>query len=65
MNVLFPFYCLFFFTSVLMFPPSDIDGLGSSAIGGQMIRRQSSQSALGPEKAGSDNVTAGLYFNPT
>ncbi|MEQ2226132.1 Brefeldin A-inhibited guanine nucleotide-exchange protein 3, partial [Ilyodon furcidens] len=42
---------------------TDIDGLGSSAIGGQMIRRPSSQLALGSEKAGSDIVTAGAVFS--
>uniref|UniRef100_A0A3P9MCI2 ARFGEF family member 3 n=1 Tax=Oryzias latipes TaxID=8090 RepID=A0A3P9MCI2_ORYLA len=38
-----------------------IDGLGSSAIGGQLIRRPSSQSALGCAKDGSDTVTAAVF----
>ncbi|XP_038124531.1 brefeldin A-inhibited guanine nucleotide-exchange protein 3 isoform X3 [Cyprinodon tularosa] len=42
---------------------TDIDGLGSSAIGGQMVRRPSSQSALASEKAGIDTVTAGAVFS--
>ncbi|XP_041866280.1 brefeldin A-inhibited guanine nucleotide-exchange protein 3 isoform X2 [Melanotaenia boesemani] len=41
---------------------TDIDGLGSSAIGGQLIRRPSSQSPLTCDKAGSDTVTAGAVF---
>lgn len=40
-------------------PLSDIDGLGSSAIGGQMVRRASSQSPLSCDKASSDTVMAG------
>lgn len=40
-------------------PLSDIDGLGSSAIGGQLIRRASSRSPLSCDKAGSDTVMAG------
>lgn len=40
-------------------PLSDIDGLGSSAIGGQLIRRASSRSPLSCDKAGSDIVMAG------
>uniref|UniRef100_A0A3B3UFF2 ARFGEF family member 3 n=1 Tax=Poecilia latipinna TaxID=48699 RepID=A0A3B3UFF2_9TELE len=42
---------------------TDIDGLGSSAIGGQMIRRPSSQSALSSERAGGDTATAGAVFS--
>ncbi|XP_043992873.1 brefeldin A-inhibited guanine nucleotide-exchange protein 3 isoform X1 [Gambusia affinis] len=42
---------------------TDIDGLGSSAIGGQMIRRPSSQSALSSERPGSDTATAGAVFS--
>ncbi|XP_035987291.1 brefeldin A-inhibited guanine nucleotide-exchange protein 3 isoform X1 [Fundulus heteroclitus] len=42
---------------------TDIDGLGSSAIGGQMIRRPSSQSTLCSEKVGIDTVTAGAVFS--
>ncbi|XP_023819018.1 brefeldin A-inhibited guanine nucleotide-exchange protein 3 isoform X2 [Oryzias latipes] len=42
---------------------TNIDGLGSSAIGGQLIRRPSSQSALGCAKNGSDTVTAGAVFS--
>lgn len=38
---------------------SDIDGLGSSAIGGQLIRRANSQSPLSCDKASSDAVMAG------
>ncbi|KAK2921525.1 brefeldin A-inhibited guanine nucleotide-exchange protein 3 isoform X1 [Channa argus] len=41
---------------------TDIDGLGSSAIGGQMIRRASSQPPLICGKAGSDTVMAGAVF---
>ncbi|KAM9847700.1 brefeldin A-inhibited guanine nucleotide-exchange protein 3 [Aulostomus maculatus] len=42
---------------------TDIDGLGSSAIGGQLIRRASSQSPLTCDKAGSDTVMAGAVFS--
>ncbi|XP_042337972.1 brefeldin A-inhibited guanine nucleotide-exchange protein 3-like, partial [Plectropomus leopardus] len=42
---------------------TDIDGLGSSAIGGQLIRRASSQSPLSCDKAGSDTVMAGAVFS--
>ncbi|KAM8859046.1 brefeldin A-inhibited guanine nucleotide-exchange protein 3 isoform 1-T1 [Spinachia spinachia] len=42
---------------------TDIDGLGSSAIGGQLIRRASSRSPLGCAKAGSDTVVAGAVFS--
>ncbi|XP_017289156.1 brefeldin A-inhibited guanine nucleotide-exchange protein 3 isoform X2 [Kryptolebias marmoratus] len=42
---------------------TDIDGLGSSAIGGQLIRRPSSQLPFSCEKAGSDIVTAGAVFS--
>lgn len=49
-------------SSVLLFLfLSDIDGLGSSAIGGQLIRRASSKSPLSCDKAGSDTVMAGQY----
>uniref|UniRef100_A0A4W6C1B9 SEC7 domain-containing protein n=1 Tax=Lates calcarifer TaxID=8187 RepID=A0A4W6C1B9_LATCA len=41
----------------------DIDGLGSSAIGGQLIRRASSQSPLTCDKTGSDTVMAGAVFS--
>uniref|UniRef100_A0AAV2JPJ8 SEC7 domain-containing protein n=1 Tax=Knipowitschia caucasica TaxID=637954 RepID=A0AAV2JPJ8_KNICA len=40
----------------------DMDGLGSSAIGGQLIRRSSVQSPLTCEKSSSDLVTAGSVF---
>uniref|UniRef100_A0A3Q1F0C5 ARFGEF family member 3 n=1 Tax=Acanthochromis polyacanthus TaxID=80966 RepID=A0A3Q1F0C5_9TELE len=42
---------------------TDIDGLGSSAIGGQMIRRASSQSPLSCDRTGSDTVMAGAVFS--
>ncbi|XP_029305131.1 brefeldin A-inhibited guanine nucleotide-exchange protein 3 isoform X4 [Cottoperca gobio] len=42
---------------------TDIDGLGSSAIGGQLIRRASSQFPLSCDKAGSDTVMAGAVFS--
>nr|XP_020462313.1 brefeldin A-inhibited guanine nucleotide-exchange protein 3 isoform X2 [Monopterus albus] len=42
---------------------TDIDGLGSSAIGGQLIRKASSQSPLSCDKAGSDTVMAGAVFS--
>ncbi|XP_074531428.1 brefeldin A-inhibited guanine nucleotide-exchange protein 3 [Halichoeres trimaculatus] len=42
---------------------TDIDGLGSSAIGGQLIRRASSISPLSCDKAGSDTVMAGAVFS--
>ncbi|XP_078144770.1 brefeldin A-inhibited guanine nucleotide-exchange protein 3 [Centroberyx gerrardi] len=42
---------------------TDIDGLGSSAIGGQLIRRASSQSPFSCDKAGSDTVMAGGVFS--
>ncbi|XP_054455973.1 brefeldin A-inhibited guanine nucleotide-exchange protein 3 [Anoplopoma fimbria] len=42
---------------------TDIDGLGSSAIGGQMIRRASNQSPLSCDKASSDTVMAGAVFS--
>ncbi|TDH01612.1 hypothetical protein EPR50_G00182020 [Perca flavescens] len=42
---------------------TDIDGLGSSAIGGQLIRRASSQSPLSCGKAGSDTAMAGAVFS--
>uniref|UniRef100_A0A3B4TK74 ARFGEF family member 3 n=1 Tax=Seriola dumerili TaxID=41447 RepID=A0A3B4TK74_SERDU len=42
---------------------TDIDGLGSSAIGGQLIRRASSQSPLSCNKAGGDSVMAGAVFS--
>uniref|UniRef100_A0A8C6UWP4 ARFGEF family member 3 n=1 Tax=Neogobius melanostomus TaxID=47308 RepID=A0A8C6UWP4_9GOBI len=40
----------------------DIDGLGSSAIGGQLIRRSSLQSPLGSERNSSDSAMAGSVF---
>ncbi|XP_030603595.1 brefeldin A-inhibited guanine nucleotide-exchange protein 3 [Archocentrus centrarchus] len=42
---------------------TDIDGLGSSAIGGQLISRASSHLPLSCEKAGSDTVMAGAVFS--
>ncbi|XP_042289309.1 brefeldin A-inhibited guanine nucleotide-exchange protein 3 isoform X2 [Thunnus maccoyii] len=42
---------------------TDIDGLGSSAIGGQLIRRASSQLPLTCDKASSDTVMAGAVFS--
>ncbi|CAJ1066831.1 brefeldin A-inhibited guanine nucleotide-exchange protein 3 isoform X2 [Xyrichtys novacula] len=42
---------------------TDIDGLGSSAIGGQLIRRASSKSPLSCPKAVSDSVMAGAVFS--
>ncbi|XP_034040530.1 brefeldin A-inhibited guanine nucleotide-exchange protein 3 isoform X1 [Thalassophryne amazonica] len=42
---------------------TDIDGLGSSAIGGQMIRRASSQSPLSCDRASSDTILAGAVFS--
>ncbi|XP_069394149.1 brefeldin A-inhibited guanine nucleotide-exchange protein 3 isoform X3 [Paralichthys olivaceus] len=42
---------------------TDIDGLGSSAIGGQLIRRPSSQSPFSCDKSCSDSVTAGSVFS--
>ncbi|XP_075935099.1 brefeldin A-inhibited guanine nucleotide-exchange protein 3 [Anarhichas minor] len=42
---------------------TDIDGLGSSAIGGQLIRRATNQSPLSCDKAGSDTVMAGAVFS--
>uniref|UniRef100_A0A669B455 ARFGEF family member 3 n=1 Tax=Oreochromis niloticus TaxID=8128 RepID=A0A669B455_ORENI len=42
---------------------TDIDGLGSSAIGGQLIRRASSHAPLGCEKPCSDTVMAGAVFS--
>nr|XP_046257818.1 brefeldin A-inhibited guanine nucleotide-exchange protein 3 isoform X2 [Scatophagus argus] len=41
---------------------TDIDGLGSSAIGGQLIRRASSRSPFSCDKASSDTMTAGAAF---
>uniref|UniRef100_A0A668A4N3 ARFGEF family member 3 n=1 Tax=Myripristis murdjan TaxID=586833 RepID=A0A668A4N3_9TELE len=41
---------------------TDIDGLGSSAIGGQLIRRASSQSPFSCDKAVSDTIMAGSVF---
>lgn len=40
---------------------SDIDGLGSSAIGGQLINRSSTHSPLGCDVVSSDAVTAGEF----
>ncbi|XP_028279205.1 brefeldin A-inhibited guanine nucleotide-exchange protein 3 isoform X2 [Parambassis ranga] len=42
---------------------TDIDGLGSSAIGGQLIRRVSNQLPLSCDKASSDMVMAGAVFS--
>ncbi|KAM7385212.1 hypothetical protein PAMP_001306 [Pampus punctatissimus] len=42
---------------------TDIDGLGSSAIGGQLIRKASSRSPLTCDKASSDTVMAGAVFS--
>ncbi|KAM3862762.1 brefeldin A-inhibited guanine nucleotide-exchange protein 3 [Diretmus argenteus] len=42
---------------------TDIDGLGSSAIGGQLIRKASRQSPFSCDKAGSDSVMAGAVFS--
>ncbi|CAB1438207.1 unnamed protein product, partial [Pleuronectes platessa] len=42
---------------------TDIDGLGSSAIGGQLIRRPSSQSPFSCDKSSSDSVAAGAVFS--
>uniref|UniRef100_A0A8C2EKR5 ARFGEF family member 3 n=1 Tax=Cyprinus carpio TaxID=7962 RepID=A0A8C2EKR5_CYPCA len=41
---------------------TDIDGLGSSAIGGQLIRKASTQSPFTCDKNGSDNLVAGAVF---
>ncbi|KAM9726327.1 LOW QUALITY PROTEIN: brefeldin A-inhibited guanine nucleotide-exchange protein 3, partial [Menidia menidia] len=41
---------------------TDIDGLGSSAIGGQLIRRPSNQAPLGGDKVGGDTALAGAAF---
>ncbi|XP_026882265.2 brefeldin A-inhibited guanine nucleotide-exchange protein 3 isoform X2 [Electrophorus electricus] len=41
---------------------TDIDGLGSSAIGGQLIRRASMQSPFISDKNGSDTMAAGVVF---
>ncbi|XP_065105323.1 brefeldin A-inhibited guanine nucleotide-exchange protein 3 isoform X2 [Paramisgurnus dabryanus] len=41
---------------------TDIDGLGSSAIGGQLIRKASTQSPFTCDKNGSDNLVAGAAF---
>lgn len=41
---------------------TDIDGLGSSAIGGQLIRKASTQSPFTSNKNGSDNMVAGVVF---
>uniref|UniRef100_A0A7N8WZ92 ARFGEF family member 3 n=1 Tax=Mastacembelus armatus TaxID=205130 RepID=A0A7N8WZ92_9TELE len=42
---------------------TDIDGLGSSAIGGQLIRRASSQPPLSCDRAGTDTAMAGAVFS--
>ncbi|XP_029377426.1 brefeldin A-inhibited guanine nucleotide-exchange protein 3 isoform X2 [Echeneis naucrates] len=42
---------------------TDIDGLGSSAIGGQLIRRASSRLPLTSDKTGGDTVLAGAVFS--
>ncbi|XP_053476550.1 brefeldin A-inhibited guanine nucleotide-exchange protein 3 isoform X5 [Ictalurus furcatus] len=41
---------------------TDIDGLGSSAIGGQLIRRASSQSPFPSDKKDNNTVLAGIVF---
>ncbi|XP_051775320.1 brefeldin A-inhibited guanine nucleotide-exchange protein 3 [Erpetoichthys calabaricus] len=41
---------------------TDIDGLGSTAIGGQLIRRPMMQSSLSQDKAGDDSAVAGVVF---
>ncbi|KAI5611558.1 brefeldin A-inhibited guanine nucleotide-exchange protein 3 isoform X1, partial [Silurus asotus] len=41
---------------------TDIDGLGSSAIGGQLIRRASSQSSFTGDKKDNSAVLAGIVF---
>ncbi|KAM9477509.1 brefeldin A-inhibited guanine nucleotide-exchange protein 3 isoform 2-T2 [Clarias gariepinus] len=41
---------------------TDIDGLGSSAIGGQLIRRASSQSSFTTDKKDNNTVLAGIVF---
>ncbi|XP_047668184.1 brefeldin A-inhibited guanine nucleotide-exchange protein 3 isoform X1 [Tachysurus fulvidraco] len=41
---------------------TDIDGLGSSAIGGQLIRRASSQSSFTSDKKDNNTVLAGVMF---
>ncbi|XP_009305336.2 brefeldin A-inhibited guanine nucleotide-exchange protein 3 [Danio rerio] len=41
---------------------TDIDGLGSSAIGGQLIRKASSQSPFTCDKNGNDSLVAGVVF---
>lgn len=41
---------------------SDIDGLGSSAIGGQLIRRASSSSFLTSDKKDNSAVLAGIVY---
>ncbi|XP_056616634.1 brefeldin A-inhibited guanine nucleotide-exchange protein 3 isoform X2 [Triplophysa dalaica] len=42
---------------------TDIDGLGSSAIGGQLIRKASTQSPFTSDKNSSDNMVAGVVFS--
>ncbi|KAI4896327.1 hypothetical protein NFI96_001899 [Prochilodus magdalenae] len=41
---------------------TDIDGLGSSAIGGQLIRRASTQSPFTSDKSGGNTMIAGVVF---
>ncbi|XP_029621028.1 brefeldin A-inhibited guanine nucleotide-exchange protein 3 isoform X3 [Salmo trutta] len=41
---------------------TDIDGLGSSAIGGQLIRKANTQSPFSCDKSGSDTLMAGIVF---
>ncbi|KAJ8372554.1 hypothetical protein AAFF_G00281590 [Aldrovandia affinis] len=41
---------------------TDIDGLGSSAIGGQLIHLASAQSPLSCDRIGNDTVMAGMVF---
>ena len=54
------FFIIFSLSSPLPRLLSDIDGLGSSAIGGQLIRRPSSQLSFSCDKPGSDATMAGL-----
>lgn len=48
-----------FSLNVSSFALLDIDGLGSSAIGGQLIRKASTQSPFTSDKNSSDNMVAG------
>ncbi|XP_057198510.1 brefeldin A-inhibited guanine nucleotide-exchange protein 3 isoform X2 [Triplophysa rosa] len=42
---------------------TDVDGLGSTAICGQLIRKASTQSPFTSDKNGSDNMVAGVVFS--